>query len=395
MTKQRRIGLWFAGTSAIFFTRALLYSTFVSRGPEVQEALHLNTAEMGMLSMLYPAGGLAGILFSSWLVNRFGSRIINAATYLVAAVAFIALGPAVAAGDVVLSSAMLFMVGLPMAISDFVGNIEGSGVDSASKRSLFPAIHGSFGIGMLLGATLASWLISSAVSLEASFAMVGVFIGVVSIIAGFTFSKHQRIVLSAAVKKTNRENSIKVWFEKRSLLIAVIGFSFIMAEGSAGTWVPIALTQAGFTGAEAAFAFGIFWIVITAGRLLGGMVVDRIGRRMAVLYSAVLTAAGILVFMGGEIINMPYLGLFLWGLGMAVGFPMSVASMGDEPALASARINMIISIVYLSGITIGPALGALGEAMGIYVAFGIPLVMMLLTAAISGATKPLQSSGKK
>ncbi|MEY4060636.1 MAG: hypothetical protein RIQ31_298 [Actinomycetota bacterium] len=395
MTKQRRIGLWFAGTSAIFFTRALLYSTFVSRGPEVQEALHLNTAEMGMLSMLYPAGGLAGILFSSWLVNRFGSRVINAATYLVAAIAFIALGPAVAAGDVALSSAMLFMVGLPMAISDFVGNIEGTAVDKASKRSIFPVIHGSFGIGMLLGATLASWLISSAVSLEASFAMVGVFIGIVSILAGFTFSKHQRVEVSAAAKKTNRENSIKVWFEKRTLLIAVIGFSFIMAEGSAGTWVPIALTQAGFTGAEAAFAFGIFWIVITVGRLMGGLAVDRIGRRMAVLYSAVLTAAGILVFMGGEMINMPYLGLFLWGLGMAVGFPMSVASMGDEPALASARINMIISIVYLSGITIGPALGALGEAMGIYVAFGIPLVMMLLTAAISGATKPLPGSGKK
>ncbi|WP_296649174.1 MFS transporter [Rhodoluna sp.] len=395
MTKQRRIGLWFAGTSAIFFTRALLYSTFVSRGPEVQDALHLNTAEMGMLSMLYPAGGLAGILFSSWLVNRFGSRIINAATYSLAGIAFIALGPAVAAGDVLMSSAMLFLVGLPMAISDFVGNIEGSAVDNASKRSIFPVIHGSFGVGMLLGATLAGWLINSGVSLEASFAMVGVFIGVLSILAGFTFSKHERVVVTAAAKKINRENSIKVWFEKRSLLIAVIGFSFIMAEGSAGTWVPIALTQAGFTGAEAAFAFGIFWIVITLGRLLGGVVVDRIGRHLSILWSAIFTAAGILVFMGGDIINMPYLGLVLWGLGMAVGFPMSVAAMGDEPAMASARINMIISIVYLSGITIGPALGALGEAMGIYVAFGIPLAMMLVTAAISGATKPLPGSGKK
>ena len=224
MTKQRRIGLWFAGTSAIFFTRALLYSTFVSRGPEVQDALHLNTADMGMLSMLYPAGGLAGILFSSWLVNRFGSRIINAATYSLAGIAFIALGPAVAAGDVLMSSAMLFLVGLPMAISDFVGNIEGSAVDNASKRSIFPVIHGSFGVGMLLGATLAGWLINSGVSLEASFAMVGVFIGVLSILAGFTFSKHERVVVTAAAKKINRENSIKVWFEKRSLLIAVIGF---------------------------------------------------------------------------------------------------------------------------------------------------------------------------
>ena len=57
--------------------------------------------------------------------------------------------------------------------------------------------------------------------------------------------------------------SVAVWKEKRTLLIAVIGFSFIMAEISAGTWVPIALTVSGFSGSAAAFAFGVFWIVIT------------------------------------------------------------------------------------------------------------------------------------
>ncbi|WP_138316564.1 MFS transporter [Rhodoluna limnophila] len=389
MSKQKRLGLWFAGTSAIFFTRALLFSTFVSRGPEVQEALNLNTAEMGLLSMVFPAGGLAGIMFAGLLVNRFGTRRVNAATYILAGLSFVALGPAVVSGNVFLASAALFFVGLPMAISDFVGNIEGTAVDKASKRSLFPAIHGLFGVGMLTGATLASWLIATGVGLDISFIAVGVFAGVISVLAGLTFNTNPRQQITSSGNSEEKKSSLRVWTEKRSLLIAVIGFSFILAEGAAGVWVPIALTQTGFSGSEAAFAFGVFWIVITIGRLIGGSIVDLMGRRMAVLVSALITSSGILVFMAVEIVALPYLGLVLWGLGMAIGFPMAIASMSDEPTMAPARINMIISVVYISGITVGPALGAVGQVAGLYVAFGIPLVMMLLSAALSGVTRPL------
>ncbi len=389
MTNQKRLGLWFAGTSAIFFTRALLFSTFVSRGPEVQAALNLNTAEMGLLSMVFPAGGITGILFAGLLVNRFGTRKVNAATYIIAGLSFVALGPAVVSGNLFLASAGLFLVGLPMAISDFVGNIEGTAVDKASKRSLFPAIHGLFGVGMLTGATLASWLIASNVGLDVSFIAVGIFAGVVSVVAGLTFNTRPKKQITSSGKQGDKKHALRVWTEKRSLLIAVIGFSFILAEGAAGVWVPIALTQTGFSGSEAAFAFGVFWIVITIGRLIGGSIVDLIGRRMVVLLSALITSSGILVFMAVDFIALPYLGLVLWGLGMAIGFPMAIASMSDEPTMAPARINMIISVVYISGITVGPALGAVGQVAGLYVAFGIPLVMMLLSAALSGVTRPL------
>ncbi len=389
MTNQKRLGLWFAGTSAIFFTRALLFSTFVSRGPEVQAALNLNTAEMGLLSMVFPAGGITGILFAGLLVNRFGTRSVNTATYIIAGVSFVALGPAVVSGNLFVASAALFFVGLPMAISDFVGNIEGTAVDKASKRSLFPAIHGLFGVGMLTGATLASWLIASNVGLDVSFIAVGIFAGVVSVVAGLTFDTRPKKQITSSGNQGDKKHALRVWTEKRSLLIAVIGFSFILAEGAAGVWVPIALTQTGFSGSEAAFAFGVFWIVITIGRLIGGSIVDLIGRRMVVLLSALITSSGILAFMAVDFVALPYLGLVLWGLGMAIGFPMAIASMSDEPTMAPARINMIISVVYISGITVGPALGAVGQVAGLYVAFGIPLVMMLLSAALSGVTRPL------
>ena len=183
--------------------------------------------------------------------------------------------------------------------------------------------------------------------------------------------------------------SVAVWKEKRTLLIAVIGFSFIMAEISAGTWVPIALTVSGFSGSAAAFAFGVFWIVITIGRVLGGFVVEAIGRFRTVLISTLVTAAGILVFMLGEVIALPFLGLVLWGLGMSMGFPMAVAAMSDDPRKAPFRINMIITVVYISSISVGPALGSVGEVAGIYVAFSIPLALMILSAILSPVTKKL------
>jgi fucose permease len=388
MTTTPRIGLWFAGTSAIFFTRAFLFSTWVSRGPEVQSALEINTAQMGLLSMSYPAGGLAGVLFASWLVHRLGARLVNSATFILVSTGFALLGSAVEGGNFVAAAVCLFAMGLPMSISDYLGNYEGSGVDKASKRSLFPAIHGSFGVGMLLGASTASWFIENQVPIALSFLIVAIVVGVVSVIAGFAFPNHKEPDVGAESKKQNKKNSVKVWAEKRSLVLAILGFSFIMAEMSAGTWVPIALTRNGFDAAQAASAFGVFWIVITFARLLGGYLVDFIGRFRTVLFSAITTACGMLIFMTSEANQMPVLGLVLWGLGMALGFPMVVSSMSDDNKMAAPRVNMIITVVYISSISVGPALGALGQAAGIYVAFGIPLAMMIISALLSRVTKP-------
>ena len=161
-----------------------------------------------------------------------------------------------------------------------------------------------------------------------------------------------------------------------------------MVEISAGTWVPIALNTSGFSGAEAANAFGLFWVVITLTRGVGGFVVDAIGRFGAILLSTLVTSAGIAIFILDSVMHQPYLGLILWGAGLALGFPMSVNSMSDNPAMSAARINMIITVVYISSISVGPVLGTIGQQFGIYFAFGVPLALMVISALLSRATRP-------
>lgn len=388
MSKKPGLGLWFAATSMIFFTRAALYSTWQSRSPEVQQYLHLDTAQMGWFVMLYPVGGILGVFFANALTNRYGSNRLTVVGFSLAALALAGLGYTVPAGDVLTSSVLLVLMGFPMAIADFTGNFEGSEVDKRSKRSLFPAIHSTFGIGMILAAAVASWALSSQISLTTNYFWIAALVAVGSIWAGTVFPENDVVKLSPAEKKEHSRLDKLVWTEPRTLLIAVIGFSFIMTEIGAGTWVPIALKTSGFSGAEAATAFGIMWFVITAARAVGGFLVDRIGRFGTILFSTIVTSIGIGIFILDAVIHQPYLGLILWGFGQALGFPMSVSSMSDDPKKSPARINMIITVVYISSIAVGPVLGSIGQAFGIYVAFAVPMALMVLSAILSPATKP-------
>ena len=388
MTKAPRVGIWFAATFTIFFARAFLFSTWVARGPEVKDALGLDTIQMGVLTMLYPLGGLIGVAFSSMLVNRFGSKLVTMLVYGTSAVALALLGGAITAGQVVISGVLLVIMGLPMAIADYVGNYEGNLVDKASKRSIFSAIHGAFGLGMLLGAGLASLAINANLALAPHFLLIAALCGGGAFAAALALPVHARETVTKEMHAQNRRLALKAWTEKRSLIISLIGFSFIMAETSAGTWVPIALTKSGFSEAEAAFAFSVFWMVVTGFRLLGGYIVDAIGRWYTIMASAIVTSLGIVLFMLVDVIAVPYVALLLWGAGMAIGFPMSASSMGDDKEMAPARLNMIITVVYISSVSVGPALGAVGQALGIYVAFGIPLAFLIVSAILSKATKP-------
>ena len=387
MTKNPRVGVWFAASAALFLARSFLFSTWLSRGPEVQTALHLDEAQMGFFVMLYPVGGLLGILFASTWTNRFGSGPLTIAGFSLGALSLAGLAFTVPAGNVSFSSILLVTMGLPMAIADFLGNYEGTAVDRQSTRALLPMIHAAWGVGMMAAAAFTSYLASAGIGLTANYLIISVLVAVPAIWAGFVFPKRAAEKVSAADKKEHALVSRKVWTEKRTLLIALIGFSFIMAEISAGTWVPIALTQSGISASTAALAFSMFWVVITITRVIGSEFIERVGRHRIILLSAVTAAAGVAVFMLDSVLHLPYLGLVLWGIGIALGFPMSVSAMGDEAAKSSARINMIITVVYISSISVGPALGAVGKQFGIYFAFSIPLALMIVSALLSKVTK--------
>jgi len=392
MKKTPSVTSWFLACVATFFTRAFLYSTWVSRGPEVKAALHLNTADMGLFVMLYPLGGLIGVLFAGKLRERFGSSALTYVGFTVSATAFAGLAFTVPAGNVLVSSVLLFVMGLPMSIADFITNYQATAVSARSTRTLMPAIHSAFGLGMMLGAGAANLFIGADVGIRNEYLITAVIVLLPALWAAYIYPPEVVTApdgSSAASTEASERKPRSPWTEPRTLKIAVIGFMFIMAEMAAATWVPIALVDSGTSTGAAAAALGAFWIVVTAVRAVGGLLVDRLGRQRTIFLSAVSVAVGIGLFAFTPVVHLPYLGLVLWAAGMAMGFPLAISSMGDEPGRASARINMIISVVYISSITAGPSLGFVGQSLGIYVSFAIPIALAIVSAILSPATKKL------
>ena len=381
--KNRGLGVWFAATAITFLTRAMLFSTWQSRAPEVMKYLGLTTSEMGLLVMLFPAGGAIAIFFASSLMKRFGVGPMTIFGFTLGSVSLAGLAFSIPAGNLALSSVLILTLGMPMAFADFASNYEATEVDKQSKRSLLPILHSTFGVGMMLAAGFAGWMLGQKFSLTSNYLIVAAVSLISSIWAGLSFPKNEHFE-----SETLRRQLVQsVWKEKRTQAIALIGISFIIAELSAGTWLPIALEKSGFTPAAAANAFGLFWVTITLTRALGGFVVEKLGRFATILASIIVTAIGICFFIFDSAIHQPYAGLVIWAAGLSLGFPMAANALSDNAERSPIRINMMITLVYISSISVGPLLGAIGEISGLYVAFGVPLALLLVSAILSGQTK--------
>jgi fucose permease len=175
--------------------------------------------------------------------------------------------------------------------------------------------------------------------------------------------------------------------------VALIALSFTLAEGTAATWLPISLVDAGLTPAAAAACFTVFVAFMAIGRLGGGVVVDRYGRSRVLIAIALIAASGMAIVMMTNVIHLPYLGAALWGLGCSLGFPLCIASITDDPRLAPPRVSMVFVSGNFGSLAIPPLLGGVGQLVGLFAAFAVPLAVIAAGVMANKATRPASPVG--
>ena len=394
MSKAVNTKIWFISVSTIFLTRGFIFATWISRGPEVKDLLRLNNAQMGFYTALTAIGGLILIMYSGLITARFGSRRVSIFSFSVIGISFLLLAISIQTHQVVFASIFLFFFGAPIAMIDFTGNLEANALNQQSAKSRMQSIHSAYSVGMLLGSGLSSVLIGIGTPLAVHFIFTAIIMGSSAVFASSQIPDHGHHVTVETKEEIAQAKHMRkaVWKERRSLLITLVGFAFILSEMAAGTWAPIALTDAGFSDSAGAFAITALWIAILIGRLGGDWMIDKFGRVKAVQISLFVTITGVAIFTASDLIHLPFVGLFLWGLGMSNGFPMMISAMGDDLKWATPRVNMIISMVYLSSLTAGPALGAVGQVVGLYAAFGVPLIFLVIATFFTKSATPLKAN---
>ncbi len=389
---SKHILLWRIAIYVIFALPGFAIASWVSRTPTIRDTLGATTAQMGWIILGLAVGSIIGLLAASHFIAYKGGRFVMLTSMAVSSVGLVVVG----IGGSIAQSGIIVFIGLAIfgmgnGCCDVAMNVEGTAVERAAQKSLLTGFHALFSLGTLLGALFGSLLIKTEVS-------VAMHMLISSVIVMISMLFIYRLVPAGTGKESDDEASesmtarerLAVWKERRTVLIGIIVLGMAFAEGTANDWLPLIMVDGyNVSSATGSFAFGMFVAAMTIGRAAGGWLLDRFGRVAILRASATLAIAGLLLVIIGHSYALASVGIILWGLGSAFGFPVGLSAAGDDPRGVAARVGAVSTAGYLAFLVGPPFLGLLGEAIGLLHALIFVMIAVIVAGLLSHAAKPL------
>jgi predicted MFS family arabinose efflux permease len=182
----------------------------------------------------------------------------------------------------------------------------------------------------------------------------------------------------------------QAWREPRTLLIGVFVLCMAFAEGTGNDWLGVAAIDGYHASAVlGSFAYVAFVAAMTTGRWFGPRVLDRFGRVPVMRGGAMVAMAGVLVVVFGPTLATALVGILVWGLGVALGFPTGMSAAADDARYAAGRVSTVATIGYAAFLA-GPSLiGVIGNHTGVLRALTLTAGVLAVGAITAVATSPL------
>ncbi|MFC3746824.1 MFS transporter [Paenibacillus sp. GCM10012306] len=395
---HRQVQLWRIAIYFIFALPGFAFASWVSRTPMIRDTLGASTEQMGWIIFGLATGSIIGLLSASHLIAHKGGRFVMMMGLIISSAGLVIVG----LGGSWLSNEFLVFAGLAVfgfgnGICDVAMNVEGTAVERAAQKSLLTGFHAAFSVGTLLGAMFGSATIHLNLPLPLHMVIV-----VVIIICSTLF--FCRLVPAGTGKETGDSNvpsmsakeRMAVWKEPRTVLIGTIVLGMAFAEGAANDWLPLIMVDGyDVTPAMGSFAFGMFVGAMTIGRIAGGFLLDRFGRVTVLRASAIFAITGLLIVILSLSYEVAMIGIILWGLGAAFGFPVGLSAAGDDPRGVAARVGAVSTAGYLAFLVGPPVLGIIGESVGLLRALIVVLIAVSIAGLFSHAAKPIREKNSQ
>lgn len=353
--------------------------SWISRIPAARDQLDAALTVVGLVLLCMGLGSLITLPFGGRLIHRFSARVMCMAGGIVMAGALAVL-PLVRSP--LIFGPVLLVAGAALACWELALNVHGAAAEKAAGRAVMPALHGLWSGGAMLGSAVGAVMASNGVGMGRHFWIVLPTVAVVNVIFAARWGDH-RAPVAADGRRTRP--AMKA-LTPAIMLLAVIILCSNTGEGTASDWLALYVhDQRGLSQGLAAATYTTYAVTSTTGRLLGGLVVDRLGRLATLRISGLLTflAIAVVLFVPGPV--APYIGAALWGFGLAVVFPtvITIAGIrgGDNAAGAIAAVS---TLGYGSFLTAPPLIGLIADHISLGFALGCVMVLMLGIAIIAG-----------
>lgn len=368
-----------------FALNGLVFASLVSRLPDLRGRLELSNGGLGTLLLAISCGSLLALPSTGRVIERIGAGATVRAGVLADTVGLSVAAAGAVLGSVPLAALGLFVHGVGIGVWDVAMNVEAAEVERRMRRTVMPRFHAGWSAGSLAGAGLGVVVIALGTAMLAHLLLLTVVVGVVAVLGtrGFLPAEPEH-----ADGRSPRGPS--AWRDPRTLAIGLMVLCFAMVEGTANDWLALGLIDGyGVAHWVGVAGFATFVVAMTAGRLYGPVLLDRFGRPAVLWGSATLAAVGAVLTVLGQVVPLVALGIVLWGLGAALGFPVGMSAAADGGARAAARVSVVSTIGYGAFLAGPPLLGHLGDRIGtLEVLLAVTALMVPASLSVLATRQP-------
>ncbi|GAA1370116.1 MFS transporter [Streptomyces beijiangensis] len=367
--------------TAFFALDGFLFAGWVVRIPAIKEQTGASASTLGLALLGVSAGAVITMTLTGRLCRRFGSHTVTVVCAVLLSLS-IALPPLTHSA---LSLGLVLLVfGAAYGGVNVAMNSAAVDVVAALRRPLMPGFHAAFSLGGMIGAGLGG-LVAGGLSPTAHLLTLTVVGLVVTAAAGRVLLRYDAPLApeQTATEQTVAEPGSRRLDRRSRRLVVVFGVIALCTaygEGALADWGALHLEQDLHTHpGVAAAGYSAFALAMTAGRLTGTALLERLGQTRTLVAGGLTAAAGMLLGALAPTAWLALVGFAVTGLGLANIFPVAVARAG---ALAGPNGVATASTLGYGGMLLGPpAIGFLADA------FSLPLA--LTTVALLAATAAL------
>lgn len=394
---RRQLVAWRTAIFTIFLIMGVGFASWAARLPAVKGDLGINDLQVGVLLFVAGAASIVGLSLANVIVARWGARRGMFATIITFALGVVVAGVGVEfAGSYLVTAVGLGLMGLGMSATDVMMNVEAAAVEQSFERTLMPLFHAFFSLGTVAGAGLGVAMAAAGIGVGWHLGVAGLLVAAAGLLSLRAVPVRESMHDDPATTATRRERFMEVlavWRDPRTYAIGAIMLGMAFAEGSANDWLTIAMVDGhDQTEAVGAIALTVFSVAMTAFRILGGPLVDRIGRVWTLRILSIAAGAGLIMFILAPNLPIAFVGIALWGAGASLGFPLGMSAAADDPRKAAASVSAAATIGYLAFLCGPPILGWISHEIGILPTLWIIVGLIAMSGLASGAAQPIAGS---
>ena len=363
-----------------------IYLSFISLGlpdsmlgsawPVMKTALGATTQMAGIISFVISAGTVASSLFSSRLINKFGTGKVTLFSVMATALALIGFS---------FSGSFIFLLLFAVPLGLGAGAVDAALNNYVAlhfKAKHMNWLHCFWGIGAMTGPIIMSgWLAKGDDKWSMGYLTVGIVQSILVVILLFSLPLWKKFEKSGENLRENKEKlvtnkeAIKIKGAKFALLAF---FCYCGMEVATGLWVSSFLTDArGLSPEKAAGFAAMFFGGITLGRLVSGFLSTKVSSRSLIRIGSAVAACGLLLLA----VPLPWYiavgGLMIFGIGCAPIYPSIIheTPVRFGEAASQSVIGLEMAVAYVGSTLMPPLTGFVAGGIGMWI---VPIILLTL-----------------